>query len=343
MTNNISMDPAKRKRDSNSLEPVISTPKNDAGPGIAPEMSTMVNLLASSVQGMQGSLGNAYQSMANQLKQSMEMTHTMSNMMEMFLVSSLSVCSRIERDGRSEKPLLIITTENKSQFPIPNVSGTLRMGRIDEEDNTFTQSFDSNANLKSSTLIPAKKGVKDTTKREHSIYWAEEDSPPKDISLDVLLPGSKLVDVFSLDLDSFDEWVILIEASFKSPGTGKKLFKKHECCVYLIDQCKIELYWSLDTIPRDEYQQSVQPRMMIKSFREVFHVPVVDGVKVGMRFVLSPSGMYASVIGKVIDILEDDQVLQLDLWLDENDDDIDLDRIGSELMVLGGAYPSLKQ
>jgi len=88
------------------------------------------------------------------------------------------------------------------------------------------------------------RGVKEIEKREHSIYRTgeeaegetEEDATPKNTSLDILLPGSKLVDIFTLDLDSFDEWVIHIEASFKSPGTGKSLFKRHECCVYLIDQ-----------------------------------------------------------------------------------------------------------
>jgi len=65
--------------------------------------------------------------------------------------------SRIERDEKLGKPVLTLTTENKSQFPIPGVTGTLRIGRIDDENNTFIQCFDSTAIMKSSTLITIKK------------------------------------------------------------------------------------------------------------------------------------------------------------------------------------------
>ena len=65
--------------------------------------------------------------------------------------------SRIERDEGTDKPILIITTENKSQFPIPGISGTLRIGRDDNADKKFERSVISVANLISSTIITAKK------------------------------------------------------------------------------------------------------------------------------------------------------------------------------------------
>lgn len=75
---------------------------------------------------------------------------------------------------------------------------------------------------------------------KHCIYQqpgarAEESQ----LSLDVLLPGMRCVEVFELSLERFDEWVILVEARFKSPGSGEVLSKRHECCVYLIDQVTI--------------------------------------------------------------------------------------------------------
>jgi len=50
-------------------------------------------------------------------------------------------------------------------------------------------------------------------------------------------------------------------------------------------------------IPRDGGEYSVQPRMTIKAFREVFQVPVADGIKVGMRFMLSPPRVRSAADG----------------------------------------------
>jgi hypothetical protein len=48
-------------------------------------------------------------------------------------------------------------------------------------------------------------------------------------------------------------------------------------------------------IPRDDDEYSVNPKMTIKAFREVLEVPVADGIKVGMRFMLRPSGVRSAV------------------------------------------------
>ena len=96
------------------------------------------------------------------------------------------------------------------------------------------------------------RGVKEIIERESTIYWTEEEPPEPETatSLKVLLPGTKMVDVFRLDLDLFREWAVLIEASFKSPGSGKTLFKKHDCCVFLIDQVCFFVLCPLEALSR---------------------------------------------------------------------------------------------
>ncbi|KAG0015172.1 glycerol ethanol, ferric requiring protein [Entomortierella chlamydospora] len=228
---------------------------------------------------MQGSLGGAYQSMANQLKQSMEMTQTMSNMMELFLVSSLTISSRIERNDRTDKPLLILTTENKSHFPIPGVSGIIRIGMDNNEERKFESSAGSSATLLSSSMVTIKKGKKESKEKEGTIYVQPHQQmtggQSQQPSIDVLGPGMRCVDVFELNLERFGEWIILVEASFISPGTGKKLSKKHECCVYLVDQCAIE--W-LPGNQEKEFESAYTSKMMTGALRQVLKVPMTDGI-----------------------------------------------------------------
>ncbi|KAF8961348.1 hypothetical protein BGZ46_001363 [Entomortierella lignicola] len=302
----------------------------------------MVNLLAKSVQGMQGSLGNAYQSMANQLKQSMEMTQTMSNMMELFLVSSLTISSRIERNEKTDKPLLILTTENKSHFPIPSVSGTIRIGRDNSENRKFEWSPDSNVKLLSSSIVTIKKGRKESTEKQGTIYnqpqiqSTEEEQQQQQASLlDVLSPGMRCIDVFELNLEHFDEWVVLVEASFISPGTGKKLSKKHECCVYLIDQCGIE--WGSNGEEENEVEHGYTSKMKTLPLRQILKVPATDGISVRKRFTLMPSLKGLIIRGYINAISEDMEITDLLFWSEgdpENSEYI-LERICIELNILG--------
>ncbi|KAF9169952.1 hypothetical protein BGX20_009620 [Mortierella sp. AD010] len=306
--------------------------------------SAMVNILAKSVQGMQGSLGGAYQSMANQLKQSMEMTQTMSNMMELFLVSSLTISSRIERNDRTDKPLLILTTENKSHFPIPGVSGIIRIGMDNNEKRKFESSAGSSATLLSSSMVTIKRGKKESKEKEGTIYVQPHqqmtEGQPQQPSLDVLGPGMRCVDVFELNLERFGEWVILVEANFISPGTGKKLSKKHECCVYLVDQCAIE--W-LPGSQENGLESTYTSKMMTGALRQVLKVPMTDGISVGKRFTLTPSFDGLVIRGYVCGISEDIQETDL-LFCCEGDQEIAfhiLEQICIELNILG-EHPEYK-
>ncbi|KAF9909354.1 hypothetical protein EC991_008739 [Linnemannia zychae] len=309
--------------------------------GIPNEMSTMVSLLADSVTGMQGSLGNAYQSMANQVMQSMEMTQTMSKMMDMFLVSSLNISSRIESGDSSDKPILILVTENKSQFPLPGLAGTLRIGNDDNPERKFILSTAALATVVSKTYTMTKRG-RSTEPQEsnHCIYQqvgpaGTEKSHP---ALDVLLPGMKCVEVFELSLERFDEWVILVEAHFKSPGSGEVLSKRHECCVYLMDLCSIEwLTASEKEAPAGGL--SHESKMMTGPLRQILKVPATEGVSVGMRFALHPFKSDNAIHGRVSHISEDKQETSLSLWSEQGDsiDPVVLERIAIELGILGSS------
>ncbi|KAF9351592.1 glycerol ethanol, ferric requiring protein [Mortierella sp. AD094] len=336
------MEPTKEQETQKTLEQ--ATQEQTLASGVPSEMSAMVNILAKSVQGMQGSLGGAYQSMANQLKQSMEMTQTMSNMMELFLVSSLTISSRIERNDRTDKPLLILTTENKSHFPIPGVSGIIRIGMDNNEDRKFESSAGSSATLLSSSVVTIKKGKKEPKEKEGTIYAQPHqqatEGQPQQSPLDVLGPGMRCVDVFELNLERFDGWIILVEASFISPGTGKKLSKKHECCVYLVDQCAIE--W-LPGSQEEELEGAYTSKMMTGPLRQVLKVPVTDGISVGKRFTLTPSFDGLVIRGYVCGISEDMQETDL-LFCCEGDQEMSfyiLERICIELNILG-EHPEYK-
>jgi hypothetical protein len=152
-----------------------------------------------------------------------------------------STASRIERDESTDKPILILVTENKSQFPIPGLSGSLRIGNDDNKEKKFKCSTASLATIISKTYTMTKGGRQvEPQEMKQCIYQqhgARADEPQP--SLDVLLPGMRCVEVFELSLERFDEWVILVDARFKSPGSGELLSKRHECCVYLIDQVTI--------------------------------------------------------------------------------------------------------
>ncbi|KAG0374740.1 hypothetical protein BGX24_010013 [Mortierella sp. AD032] len=310
-------------------------------PGIPNEMSSMVSLLANSVNGMQGSLGNAYQSMANQVMQSMEMTQTMSKMMDMFLVSSLNICSRIERDDSTDKPILTLVTENKSQFPLLGISGTLRIGNDDNPERKFNPSTAALATVVSKTYTMTKRGrATEPQELKQCIYQqagsAEtEESQP---SLDVLLPGMKCVEVFELSLERFDEWVILVEARFKSPGSGEVLSKRHECCVYLMDLCSIK-WLEVDGKEAPTGGLSHNSRMMTGPLRQILKVPATEGVSIGMRFSLHPFKSDNVIQGRVCHISEDKQETSLSLWSESGDSAVPivLERVAIELGILGSS------
>ncbi|KAF9582782.1 hypothetical protein BGW38_010762, partial [Lunasporangiospora selenospora] len=258
----------------------------------------MVSHLADSVQTMQGHLGSAYQTLANNMKQSLEMTQAMSNMMEMLLASNLNICSRIERDERSDKPLLVITTENKSQLPIPHIVGLLKIGRDDNQERTFETSEQSKWTLVSSAQTISKRGTRVAEDKDSSIY--ELKSGPSGPINDaeqmygsqinsvplVLLPDSRWTDVFELELEQFDSWVIVIETSFQSPGSNRRFRKKHECCIYLMDQCVIS--WEPGT-PKPTTDPVGDVTMRTANFRQTLQVPLTEGLRVGMTFTLVPS------------------------------------------------------
>ncbi|KAG0343585.1 hypothetical protein BG004_005193, partial [Podila humilis] len=113
----------------------------------------MVSLLSGTLEGTSGALGKAYGVMAKSLHQSMEMTQSMSAMLDLLLLDNLNISTRIERRKLSDRPLIVVTTENKSRFPLPGLTGTLLIGRDDNETRTFEAAADPCAYLVSSSSI----------------------------------------------------------------------------------------------------------------------------------------------------------------------------------------------
>ncbi|KAG0027909.1 hypothetical protein BGZ82_008709 [Podila clonocystis] len=221
-------------------------------PGIPTEMSSMVSLLSSSLAGTQGSLGKAYGVMAKSLQQSLEMTQSMSNMLDLLLVDNLSISTRVERRSISERPLIIVVTENKSRFPLPGLTGTLWIGRDDNEAKMFEAVQDSRAFLVSGTTTTTLRNQKEIKNEAPTLYANTSQPPESHIEPVTLMPGTKWVHVLELDLEVLDEWLIEIDITFKSPGTGKPLNKKHECCIYLLDQVQdVIVHGRVDTITED--------------------------------------------------------------------------------------------
>lgn len=61
--------------------------------------------------------------------------------------------SRIERDGETQKPMLILTTENTGKLPIPGIAGVLRIGSDDNPERKFKRSSTSDATLLASRVV----------------------------------------------------------------------------------------------------------------------------------------------------------------------------------------------
>ncbi|KAF8927523.1 hypothetical protein BGZ58_010338 [Dissophora ornata] len=269
-------------------------------------------------------------------------------------------CSTIERDEKTGKPLLVLITENKSQFPIPGISGTIRIGNDSNEQRKFENSVGSYATLLFSTAVQTKKGKTEYKEMQDTIYKYphEQQTTEEQLQLPVsdsatpsstpsaspsassqaistLLPGMRCTDVFELNLERFDNWIILAEASFKSPGTGKTLFKKHELCVYLVDQCTID--WLPDNGVLDDIGSSYTAHMTTGPLRQVLNVPATDGVSIGKRFSLTPMKSEFKVEGMVSEISEDKQDTLLSIWCENNTDETEsiLQRIHTELTILG--------
>ncbi|KAG0032127.1 hypothetical protein BGZ81_011616 [Podila clonocystis] len=305
-------------------------------PGIPTEMSSMVSLLSSSLAGTQGSLGKAYGVMAKSLQQSLEMTQSMSNMLDLLLVDNLSISTRVERRSISERPLIIVVTENKSRFPLPGLTGTLWIGRDDNEAKTFEAVQDSRALLVSGTTTTTLRNKKEIKNEAPTLYANTSQPPESHIEPVTLMPGTKWVHVLELDLEVLDEWLIEIDITFKSPGTGKPLNKKHECCIYLLDQCSVCWLPTLSDLP--EQHAWHRAKMSTTNLRRALQVPAAASIAEGSRFDLIPTQVQDVIVhGRVDTITEDGSEATCSLWCDPispEDDSLDENALTIELLQI---------
>ncbi|KAF9964303.1 hypothetical protein BGZ70_006656 [Mortierella alpina] len=247
----------------------------------------------------------------------------------------------IERDADTQQPILILTTENTGKLPIPGIAGVLRIGSDDNAERKFKRSTASIATLLSSSMVGTKDGGKGQLSKElqHSIYQQTTTSIPgaqsqdQPLSNDVLLPGSIRVETFMLNLERMDEWIIKLEANF-SGMTGKKLFKRHECCIYLLDQCSID--WIPEVNSNEGAKSGWTVNMMTTQVRQVLRVPATEGIHIGMSFIMTAFQGDFTMKGAIYNLSEDKQTTQLVLWLgSEAENTLKLDRIRLELGLLG--------
>ncbi|KAG0083115.1 hypothetical protein BGZ93_005026 [Podila epicladia] len=299
-------------------------------PGIPTEMSSMVSLLSSSLEGTQGSLGKAYGVMAKSLQQSMEMTQSMSNMLDLLLVDNLSISTRVERRSISERPLIIVVTENKSRFPLPGLTGTLWIGRDDNEAKTFEAVQDSRAFLVSGITTTTSKNKKVIKNEAPTLYTNTSQPPGSHIEPATLMPGTKWVHILELDLEVLDEWLIEIDVTFKSPGTGKPLNKKHECCIYLLDQP------TFSDPPKEPAWHHAT--MSTANLRRALQIPAAASIDEDSRFDLIPTQVQDVVVhGRVDTIKEDGSEATCSLWCDlpnPEDDSQDESALTIELLQI---------
>ncbi|KAF9319806.1 hypothetical protein BG003_008100 [Podila horticola] len=260
--------------------------------------------------------------MAKSLQQSLEMTQSMSNMLDLLLVDNLSISTRVERRSISERPLIIVVTENKSRFPLPGLTGTLWIGRDDNEAKTFKAVQDSRAFLVSGTTTTTLKDKKEIKNEAPTLYTNTSQPPESHIEPATLLPGTKWVHVLELDLEVLDEWLIEIDIAFKSPGTGKPLNKKHECCIYLLDQ---EPAW-------------YHAKMSTGNLRRALQVPAAASIAEDSHFDLIPTQVQDVVVhGRVDTITEDGSEAICSLWCDRpnpEDDRQDENALTIELLQI---------
>ncbi|KAF9330745.1 glycerol ethanol, ferric requiring protein [Podila minutissima] len=245
----------------------------------------------------------------------MEMTQSMSNMLDLLLVDNLSISTRVERRSISERPLIIVVTENKSRFSLPGLTGILRIGRDDNEAKTFEAVQDSRAFLVSGTTTTTLKNKKAIKNEAPTLYTNTSQPLESHVEPATLMPGTKWVHILELDLEVLDEWLIEIDVTFKSPGTGKPLSKKHECCIYLLDQCSVCWLPTFSDPPKEPVWYHAT--MSTANLRRALQVPAAASIAEDSRFDLIPTQVQDVVVhGRVDTITEDGSEATCSLWCD---------------------------
>ncbi|POG81230.1 hypothetical protein GLOIN_2v107859 [Rhizophagus irregularis DAOM 181602=DAOM 197198] len=184
---------------------------------------TMATLLQNSIQGVQNSFSSVYTTLAANLKQSLEMTHTMNSVMEQFLLSNL----RIKTRGNFIPSLLTITIINSGQFPIPNISCSITFVKKDHNEPV---------NIGVECKESIKRGITDPDSETTSISSIFVPKTSTTTSIFTLSPQTQIIEKLKLAPSEFCQYNAKVNVRFASPGTGELLQKEHSFGLYLIDQ-----------------------------------------------------------------------------------------------------------
>ncbi|CAG8566228.1 2536_t:CDS:10 [Ambispora gerdemannii] len=214
----------KIKMDSNDVEGEHITSNNSP-------MNAMTEMLQNNVSSIQSSFSTVYATLAENLKQSLEITRAMNSAMEQLLTSNCRIETKIvpihknESAKKEEKDqtipsLLEITVSNASQFPI--VNGSLKLIFV----NQFSKKEE----------IVVLECIGSITRKINDESWDQHGNDNG--SKFIISPFTKITETFRIIPPDFAPYNVKITLAFPSPGTRKNLQVEHIFGIYLIDQCE---------------------------------------------------------------------------------------------------------
>ncbi|CAB4404557.1 unnamed protein product, partial [Rhizophagus irregularis] len=193
-------------------------------------MKTMATLLQNSIQGVQNSFSSVYTTLAANLKQSLEMTHTMNSVMEQFLLSNLRITSNItqihklETRGNFIPSLLTITIINSGQFPIPNISCSITFVKKDHNEPV---------NIGVECKESIKRGITNPDSETTSISSIFVPKTSTTTSIFTLSPQTQIIEKLKLAPSEFCQYNAKVNVRFASPGL-ENYYKRNTLSVYIL-------------------------------------------------------------------------------------------------------------
>ncbi|KAI9295504.1 hypothetical protein K502DRAFT_364928 [Neoconidiobolus thromboides FSU 785] len=208
------------------------------------EFNNLKNVLITT----QNNFAKGYQALTSNLQKTSEITFTMSKILETFLLSSLSIESKIETDNNKDIPILTIKFNNTGALPIPNVLFSLSFEtyeKVNNENTTISiQKINNNVKEKLSTCYDLE------TMNENYLTIINKDIIFSPL---VLHPNRIYSESWSILSPYFLRLKVILTAKFISPHDGTYLIKQHGFSVYLIDQLKKQVFISENQINIDDF------------------------------------------------------------------------------------------
>ncbi|CAG8470631.1 265_t:CDS:10 [Ambispora leptoticha] len=239
-------------------------------------MNSMTEMLQTNVLSIQNSFSSVYTTLAENLKQSLEIMHVMNSAMEQLLTSNCRIETNIipihknesakREEGKTKTipSLLEVTVSNASQFPIAN--GSLKLifiNQFNKKEEIVVLECINSLKRKINDSIAAS-GISGSTRsrkiHDNNINREEDDETVTmvsslitgdndngDGSNFVISPFTKITETFRITPPNFAPYDVRITLFFPSPGTRKYLQVNHVFGMNLIDQCEKHLHYDTST------------------------------------------------------------------------------------------------